>query len=62
MDPHTGSNSRLLAGGLAFLLFVVGFTFLFYASTRRNVPVGLIGAFGIYWGFRFMRVYRTGRR
>ena len=55
-------KSRLLAGSLAFLLFVLGFTFLFYAVTRRNIPVGLIGSFGVYWGYRFMRLWKTGRR
>lgn len=61
-DPNSGSRSRWVAGGLAFVLLMVGFAFLFYASTYRNIPVGLIGTFGLYWGFRFMRVFRTAGR
>lgn len=57
-EPGIPRQSRRTAAFLMFALYLLGFTFLLAGSKGRNPFLFLLGVFGLYWGFRFGRIWR----
>lgn len=61
MTPGNRSTAKIvgfLLLGLAFSAIIGGVTFIMRGLVGQGVAITLLGIFGIYWAYRFMRLGR----